>query len=202
MPLVLDYLISKFLVLKSTNADSNSFHRDKCRTNNQTAYAKASLLLSRVTFMYYGFTKRRPVCSFSPYWKRKIKLTSIHKTKIKIPLSTTIVERKWQRYVTIDRVCFPSIRMDFVGSLMKPNLSNNIQLFGEEEKPLVFQVHLRKSPAKFPHSPIRLYGTLSKGPVDSQISAHLKLQNFSSMNEIELLQFLFGPLIMCKLVDY
>ena len=52
-------------------------------------------------------------------------LTSIHKTKIKIPLSTTIVERKWQRYVTIDRVCFPSIRMDFMGSLMKPNLSNN-----------------------------------------------------------------------------
>ena len=135
VPLALDYLISKFLVLKSTNADSNSFHRDKCRTSNRTAYAKASLLLSRVTFMYYGFTKRRPVCSFSPYWKRKIKLTSIHKTKIKIPLSTTIVERKWQRYVTIDRVCFPSIRMDFIGSLMKPNLSNNIQLFGDEEKP-------------------------------------------------------------------
>ena len=90
VPLALDYLISKFLVLKSTNADSNSFHRDKCRTSNRTAYAKASLLLSRVTFMYYGFTKRRPVCSFSPYWKRKIKLTSIHKTKIKIPLSTTI----------------------------------------------------------------------------------------------------------------
>ena len=173
MPLALDYLISKFLVLKSTNADSNSFHRDKCRTNNQTAYAKASLLLSRVTFMYYGFTKRRPVCSFSPYWKRKIKLTSIHKTKIKIPLSTTIVERKWQRYVTIDRVCFPSIRMDFIGSLMKSNLSNN-----------------------------NSFWTLSKGPVDSQISAHLKLQKVSSMNEIELLQFLFGPLIMCKLVDY
>ena len=119
--------------------------------------------------------------------------------------------------------------MDFIRSLMKPNLSNNIQLFGDEEKPffskhgfdhkwffvepnrvqnvfilfhLVFQVHLRKSPAKFPHSPIRLYGTLSKGPVDSQISAHLKLQKVSSMNEIELLQFLFGPLIMCNLVDY
>ena len=76
VPLALDYLISKFLVLKSTNADSNSFHRDKCRTNNQTAYAKASLLLSRVTFMYYGFTKRRPVCSFSPYWKRK-KITDL-----------------------------------------------------------------------------------------------------------------------------
>lgn len=173
VPLALDYLISKFLVLKSTNADSNSFHWDKCRTNNQTAYAKASLLLSRVTFMYYGFTKRRPVCSFSPYWKRKIKLTSIHKTKIKIPLSTTIVERKWQRYVTIDRVCFPLIRMDFIGSLMKPNLSNN-----------------------------NSFWTLSKGPVDSQISAHLKLQKVSSMNEIELLQFLFGPLIICKLVDY
>lgn len=56
--------------------------------------------------MYYGFTKRRPVCSFSPYWKRKIKLTSIHKTKIKIPLSTTIVERKWQRYVTIENGLF------------------------------------------------------------------------------------------------
>ena len=38
--------------------------------------------------------------------------------------------------------------------------------------------------------------------VDYQISAHLKLQKVSSMNEIELLQFLFGPLIMCKLVDY
>lgn len=46
------------------------------------------------------------------------------------------------------------------------------------------------------------FWTLSKGPVDSQISAHLKLQKVSSMNEIELLQFLFGPLIMCKLVDY
>lgn len=171
VPLALDYLKSKFLVLKSTNADSNSFHRDKCRTNNQTAYAKASLLLSRVIFMYYGFTKRRPVCSFSP--KRKIKLISIHKTKIKIPLSTTIVERKWQRYVTIDRVCFPLLRMDFIGSLLKPNLSNN-----------------------------NSFWTLSKGPVDSQISAHLKLQKVSSMNEIELLQFLFGPLIMCKLVDY
>lgn len=71
----------------------------------------------------------------SAHIERKIKLTSIHKTKIKIPLSTTIVERKWQRYVTIDRVCFLSIRMDFIRSLMKPNLSNNIQLFGDEEKP-------------------------------------------------------------------
>ena len=92
-----------------------------------------------ITFSCYFYVlrlhKTRTCLLIQPILKTEIKVTSIHKTKIKIPLSTTIVERKWQRYVTIDRVCFPSIRMDFIGSLMKPNLSNNIQLFGDEEKP-------------------------------------------------------------------